>query len=45
MDEMSLKLPPPQVNIVGIRRRYHAAVREAVEGGGKAAAKAAKTAG
>jgi polyphosphate kinase 2 (PPK2 family) len=44
MDEMGLKLPPAQVNIADIRRKYHAAVREA-KGGGKPAAKAAKAAG
>jgi PPK2 family polyphosphate:nucleotide phosphotransferase len=44
MDEMGLKLPPAQVNIAEIRRKYHAAVREA-KAGGKPAAKAAKAAG
>ncbi len=29
MDEMGLKLPPAQVNIADIRRKYHAAEREA----------------
>jgi PPK2 family polyphosphate:nucleotide phosphotransferase len=29
MDEMRLKLPPTRVNIADIRRKYHAAVREA----------------
>jgi PPK2 family polyphosphate:nucleotide phosphotransferase len=43
MDEMGLKLPPPQVNIADIRRKYHAAVRDAKAGG--PAAKAAKKAG
>ena len=44
MDEMGLKLPPAQVNLADIRRKYHAAVREA-KADGKSAAKAAKTAG
>jgi PPK2 family polyphosphate:nucleotide phosphotransferase len=43
MDEMGLKLPPPQVSIADIRRKYHAAVRDAKAGG--PAAKAAKKAG
>jgi PPK2 family polyphosphate:nucleotide phosphotransferase len=43
MDEMGLKLPPAQVNIADIRRKYHAAVRDAKAGG--PAAKAAKKAG
>jgi PPK2 family polyphosphate:nucleotide phosphotransferase len=29
MEDMGLKLPPAQVNIADIRRKYHAAVREA----------------
>jgi PPK2 family polyphosphate:nucleotide phosphotransferase len=41
MDDMGLKLPPAQVDLADIRRKYHAAVRDA-KGGGKAAAKAAK---
>jgi PPK2 family polyphosphate:nucleotide phosphotransferase len=41
MDDMGLKLPPAQVDLADIRRRYHAAVHDA-KGGGKAAAKAAK---
>jgi PPK2 family polyphosphate:nucleotide phosphotransferase len=43
MDELGLKLPPAQVNIADIRRKYHAAVRDAKAGG--PAAKAAKKAG
>jgi PPK2 family polyphosphate:nucleotide phosphotransferase len=43
MDEMGLKLPSAQVNIADIRRKYHAAVRDAKAGG--PAAKAAKKAG
>jgi PPK2 family polyphosphate:nucleotide phosphotransferase len=42
MDEMGLKLPSAQVNIADIRRKYHAAVRNA-KAGAKPAAKAAKT--
>ena len=34
MDEMGLKLPPTQVDIADIRRKYHAAEREE-KGGGK----------
>jgi PPK2 family polyphosphate:nucleotide phosphotransferase len=45
MDEMGLKLPPAQVDLADIRRKYHAAVREAAKSGGKAPAKAAKAAG
>jgi len=44
MDELGLKLPPAQVDLADIRRKYHAAVREAAKGGGKATAKAAKAA-
>jgi PPK2 family polyphosphate:nucleotide phosphotransferase len=33
MDDMGLKLPPPQVNIADIRRKYHAAVRDAEKDG------------
>lgn len=33
MDEMGLKLPPPRVDLAAIRRKYHAAAREA-EGNG-----------
>jgi PPK2 family polyphosphate:nucleotide phosphotransferase len=33
MDEMGLKLPPAQVNIADIRRKYYAAEREAKDGG------------
>jgi hypothetical protein len=29
MDEIGLKLPPPRVDIAAIRRKYHAAKREA----------------
>jgi PPK2 family polyphosphate:nucleotide phosphotransferase len=42
MDEMGLKLPPAQVNIADIRRKYHAAEREAK---GDPKRKDAKTAG
>jgi PPK2 family polyphosphate:nucleotide phosphotransferase len=44
MDEMGLKLPPAQVNIADIRRKYHAAEREA-KGDGKRQNKDAKKAG
>jgi PPK2 family polyphosphate:nucleotide phosphotransferase len=44
MDEMGLKLPPAQVNIADIRRKYHAAEREA-KGDGKGRTKHAKSAG
>jgi polyphosphate kinase 2 (PPK2 family) len=44
MDEMGLKLPPAQVDLADIRRKYHAAVREAAKGGGKVAAKFDKAA-
>jgi PPK2 family polyphosphate:nucleotide phosphotransferase len=44
MGEMGLKLPSAQVNIADIRRKYHAAVREA-KAGGQPGAKAAKTGG
>jgi PPK2 family polyphosphate:nucleotide phosphotransferase len=43
MDEMGLMLPPSQVDLADIRRKYHAAVREA-KTGGQPGAKAAKTA-
>ena len=43
MDEMGLKLPPTRVNIVDIRRKYHAAERE--EKGGQRRTKDAKKAG
>jgi PPK2 family polyphosphate:nucleotide phosphotransferase len=33
MEDMGLKLPPPQVNIADIRRKYHAAVRDAEKDG------------
>jgi len=29
MDDMGLKLPPPRVDLAVIRRKYHAAKREA----------------
>ena len=29
MDDMGLKLPPPRVDLAAIRRKYHAAKREA----------------
>jgi PPK2 family polyphosphate:nucleotide phosphotransferase len=35
MDGMGLKLPPTRVDIAEIRRKYHAAEREAKNGGGK----------
>jgi hypothetical protein len=41
---MGLKLPPAQVNIADIRRKYHAAEREA-KGDGKRQNKDAKKAG
>jgi PPK2 family polyphosphate:nucleotide phosphotransferase len=44
MDEMGLKLPPAQVDLADIRRKYHAAVRDA-KGGGKPKTKDAKEAG
>jgi PPK2 family polyphosphate:nucleotide phosphotransferase len=44
MDEMGLKLPPAQVNIADIRRKYHAAEREA-KGDEKRRNKDAKAAG
>ena len=44
MDEMGLKLPPTHVDIVDIRRKYHAAEREE-EGGGKRRTNDAKKAG
>jgi hypothetical protein len=40
MNEMGLKLPPTHVDITDIRRKYHAAEREA-KGGGKRRAKEA----
>ena len=33
MEDMGLKLPPAQVNIADIRRKYHAAVRDAEKDG------------
>jgi PPK2 family polyphosphate:nucleotide phosphotransferase len=44
MDEMGLKLPPAQVNIADIRRKYHSAEREA-KSDGKRPSKNAKAAG
>jgi PPK2 family polyphosphate:nucleotide phosphotransferase len=44
MNEMGLKLPPAQVNIADIRRKYHAAEREA-KGDEKHRNKGAKAAG
>jgi PPK2 family polyphosphate:nucleotide phosphotransferase len=44
MDEMGLKLPPAQVDLADIRAKYHAAVREAKDGG-KPKTKDAKEAG
>jgi PPK2 family polyphosphate:nucleotide phosphotransferase len=41
MDEMRLKLPPTRVGIADIRRKYHAAEREA-NGGGKRRAREAE---
>jgi polyphosphate kinase 2 (PPK2 family) len=41
MNEMALKLPPTRVDIADIRRKYHAAEREA-KGGGKRRAKEAE---
>ena len=38
MDDMGLKLPPTRIDLVEIRRKYHAAQREA-DGGGKHHAK------
>lgn len=35
MEEMDLKLPPPQVDIAAIRRKYHAAVAEEKASRGK----------
>lgn len=44
MDEMGLKLPPPRVDLAAIRRKYHAAEREADghESGSGAGGKAAR---
>ena len=36
MDEMGLKLPPTRVDLAGIRRKYHAAEREAKRDGKRA---------
>jgi PPK2 family polyphosphate:nucleotide phosphotransferase len=44
MDEMGLKLPPTHVDIADIRRKYHAAEREA-KAGGQRRTKDAKEAG
>jgi hypothetical protein len=30
MDDMGLKLPPPHVDLTEIRRKYHAAERQAL---------------
>jgi PPK2 family polyphosphate:nucleotide phosphotransferase len=42
MDGMGLKLPPTRVDIADIRRKYHAAEREAKNGGGPNTKKADK---
>jgi PPK2 family polyphosphate:nucleotide phosphotransferase len=36
MADLGLAFPPPTVNLAGIRRKYHEAVRQAKEGGKKA---------
>ena len=42
MDDMGLKLPPTRIDLVEIRRKYHAAQREADGGGKRHAMEAAK---
>ena len=42
MDDMGLKLPPTRVDLADIRRKYHAAQREADGGGKRHAMEAAK---
>jgi PPK2 family polyphosphate:nucleotide phosphotransferase len=42
MDDMGLKLPPTRVDLADIRRKYHAAQREADGGGKRHAMKAGK---
>jgi PPK2 family polyphosphate:nucleotide phosphotransferase len=44
MDEMGLKLPPTNVDIADIRRKYHAAEKEKKHGGQRRMNKAAKVA-
>ena len=44
MDDMGLKLPPTQVDIADIRRKYHAAARERKIGDHRRAKKADKAA-
>jgi len=39
MDDMGLKLPPTRIDLVEIRRKYHAAQREADSGGKRHASK------